>query len=117
VPEHRLSPQAILAVGRIVARSDDVVRRWRLRGHAVVPTRPWLPVSLRLASIIRRSQRPRATHFYQTPDEPDRATGNVPMASRTQPHTPLKYLRVRGPFLPWNAALLCPLCGCGRIRD
>jgi hypothetical protein len=93
----------MLAVGRIVVRTGDVVRRWWLRGHATISTLPLRPASLRLGNTMSPVISPPCDGtLSQTTNEPGLATGNVPMARLTQPHTWLKWPWMRPCYLPWN---------------
>jgi hypothetical protein len=83
--------------------------------HAAIQMLLLRPVRMRLATIIQRYHAPCDGIFSQTIEQPGLATGNIPAARLTQPHTRLKWLRVRSSCLPWNAALSSPRCG--RVRD
>jgi hypothetical protein len=89
---------------------------WRLRGHAVHPDACIASGESGVSQpSFGSSLRPLCQHISQTTEESGRTTGNIQTASRTQPHTRLKRLRVRHSYLPWNTALSSPLCG--QVRD
>jgi hypothetical protein len=89
------------AAGRIVARSDEAVRRC---GCAGAQTSRRIHGFCEFAPCDRylAVPSPYDRTYSQTTDKPGRTTGNVPMARLTQPHTRLKCLRVRSSYLPWN---------------
>jgi hypothetical protein len=92
----------MLADGRVVARSDEVVRRCRLRTRhpdAFIASCKFAPREHHSSDPC-----PYDLTFSQTTEELGRTTGNIPAARLTQPHTRLQWL------------LSSPLCGGGRIR-
>jgi hypothetical protein len=48
-----LSARAILVSARVVARSTQPLKLWRLRGRAAIPMPALRPVSLRIANVVR----------------------------------------------------------------
>jgi hypothetical protein len=82
----------------------------RARGHpdSSMASRRFAPHSRHSATIS-----PCSSTFSQTTEHPCLATGNVPAARLTQPHTRLKWLRVRSYYQPWNKPR-CAGCAAGR---
>ena len=113
-----LSARAMLASGRVVARSDEPLKLWWLRGRAAIAMPASRPESLRIADIVRRSSAPCGRLFWHVTERLSLTAGNLAAPSRTRRHTRLKCLRVRSSHLPWNTAMSSPLCGWGRAsRD